>query len=140
MAQTVTECLAAGTDSVTLINDINTNGKKSTYVGGSAEADTTMSQADINETVQRNVDHLSTILLYEPVDADDDMPDVKGAASNLKTTHVAAVTTGTDYIAANDQENNMDFLVGLIVLGLVAFLIVTRKPEWIELIKSKLKK
>ena len=34
----------------------------------------------------------------------------------------------------------MDFLVGLIILGLVAFLIITRKPEWIELIKSKLKK
>ncbi len=101
MAQTVTECLAAGTDSVTLINDINTNGKKSTYVGGSAEADTTMSQADINETVQRNVDHLSTILLYEPVDASDDTPNVKGAAGSKKTTHVAAVTTGTDYIAAN---------------------------------------
>jgi len=102
MAQTVTEVLTAGTDSVTLINDINTNGKKSTYVGGSAEADTTMSQAEINEVVQRNVDHLSIILLYEPVDADDNTPDVKGAASNLKTTHVAAVTTGTDYIAAND--------------------------------------
>ena len=39
MAQTVTECLAAGTDSVTVINDINTNGKKSIHVGGSAEAD-----------------------------------------------------------------------------------------------------
>ena len=101
MAQTVTECLAAGTDSVTVINDINTNGKKSVHVGGSAEADTTMSQADINETVQRNVDHLSTILLYEPVDASDDTPDVKGAAGSKKTTHVAAVTTGTDYIAAN---------------------------------------
>ena len=101
MAQTVTECLAAGTDSVTLINDVNTNGKKSTHVGGSAEADTTMSQADINEVVQRNVDHLSTILLYEPVDASDDTPDVKGAAGSKKTTHVAAVTTGTDYIAAN---------------------------------------
>ena len=101
MAQTVTECLAAGTDSVTVINDINTNGKKSVYVGGSAEADTTMSQADINETVQRNVDHLSTILLYEPVDASDDTPNVKGAAGSKKTTHVAAVTTGTDYIAAN---------------------------------------
>ena len=101
MAQTVTECLAVGTDSVTLINDINTNGKKSVYVGGSAEADTTMSQADINEVVQRNVDHLSTILLYEPVDASDDTPDVKGAAGSKKTTHVAAVTTGTDYIAAN---------------------------------------
>ena len=101
MAQTVTECLAAGTDSVTLINDINTNGKKSGYVGGSAEADTTMTQAEINEMVQRNVDHLSTILLYEPVDSDDDTPDVKGAANSKKTTHVAAVTTGTDYIAAN---------------------------------------
>ena len=101
MAQTVTECLAAGTDSVTLINDVNTNGKKSAYVGGSAEADTTMSQADINETVQRNVDHLSTILLYEPVDASDDTPDVKGAAGSKKTTHVAAVTTGNAYIAAN---------------------------------------
>ena len=101
MAQTVTECLAAGADSVTVINDVNTNGKKSTHVGGTAEVDTTMSQADINEVVQRNVDHLSTILLYEPVDGDN-MPDVKGAASNLKTTHVAAVTTGTDYIAAND--------------------------------------
>ena len=101
MAQTVTECLAAGTDSVTLINDVNTNGKKSTYVGGSAEADTTMSQADINKTVQRNVDHLSTILLYEPVDASDDTPDVKGAAGSKKTTHVAAVTTGNAYIAAN---------------------------------------
>ena len=95
MAQTVTEVLAAGADSVTLINDINTNGKKSTYVGGTAEADTTtMTQAEINEMVQRNVDHLSTILLY-------DTPNVAGAASNLKTTHVAAITTGTDYIAAN---------------------------------------
>ena len=95
MTQTVTECLAAGTDSVNLINDINTNGKKSSYVGGSAEADTTtMTQAEINEMVQRNVDHLSAILLYTT-------PDVAGAAGSKKTTHVAAVTTGTDYIAAN---------------------------------------
>ena len=102
MAQTVTECLAAGTDSVTLINDINTNGKKSSYVGGSAEADTTtMTQAEINEMVQRNVDHLEIILEYAPVDSDDDTPDVKGAASNLKTTHVAAVTTGKTYITDN---------------------------------------
>ena len=104
MAQTVTECLTAATDSVTLINDINTNGKKSTHVGGTAEADTTtMTQAEINEMVQRNVDHLSIILLYAPdaEDASDDTPNIAGAASNLKTTHVAAVTTGTDYIAAN---------------------------------------
>jgi len=91
MAQTVTECLAAGTDSVTLIDEVKAG---TYYVEG-------MTQAEINEMVQRNVDHLSTILLYEPVNADDDTPDVAGAASNLKTTHVAAVTTGTDYIAAN---------------------------------------
>jgi len=101
MAQTVTECLAAGSDSVTLINDVNTNGKKSTYVGGSADADTDMSQADINEVIQRNVDHLEIILAYEPVDSDDETPDVKGAADSKKTTHVAAVTTGKAYIAAN---------------------------------------
>jgi len=91
MAQTVTECLAAGTDSVNLIDGVK---------AGTWEV-TGMTQAEINEMVQRNVDHLSTILLYEPVDSDDETPDVKGAASNLKTTHVAAVTTGTDYIAAN---------------------------------------
>ena len=91
MAQTVTECLAAGTDSVNLIDGVK---------AGSWDVEG-MTQAEINEMVQRNVDHLSTILLYEPVDASDDTPDVKGAASNLKTTHVAAVTTGTDYIAAN---------------------------------------
>jgi len=102
MAQTVAECLTAAEDSVTLINDINTNGKKSTYVGGSAEADTTtMTQAEINEMVQRNVDHLETILLYEPVDAADDTPDVKGSSSSKKTTCSGGVTTGKAYIAAN---------------------------------------
>jgi len=101
MAQTVTECLAAGSDSVTLINDVNTNGKKSVHVGGTADADTDMSQADINELIQRNVDHLEIILAYEPVDSDDETPDVKGAADSKKTTHVAAVTTGKAYIAAN---------------------------------------
>ena len=101
MAQTVAEVLTAAEDSVTLINDINTNGKKSTYVGGSAEADTTtMTQAEINEMVQRNVDHLETILAYEPVDSDDDTPDVKGS-SDSKTAYTGAVTTGKAYIAAN---------------------------------------
>jgi len=94
MAQTVTECLAAGTDSVTLINSINTDASAEKAVIG-------MTQAEINELVKRNVDHLSLILLYEPVDASDDTPNVKGAADSKKTTHVAAVTTGTDYIAAN---------------------------------------
>jgi len=91
--QTVAECLTAATDSVTLINDINTNGKKSTYVGGSAEQDTDMSQDDINSTVQRNVDHLELILEYTE-------PNVKGA-SDSKTAYTGAVTTGKAYIAAN---------------------------------------
>ena len=93
MAQTVAECLTATTDSVTLINDINTNGKKSTYVGGSSEADTDMSQADINSTVQRNVDHLELILEYTD-------PDVKGSSDD-KSSYTGAVTTGKAYIAAN---------------------------------------
>jgi len=102
MAQTVAECLTAAEDSVTVINDINTNGKKSVYVGGSAEADTTtMTQAEINEVVQRNVDHLETILLYEPVDAEDDTPNVVGSSSSKKTTCSGGVTTGKAYISAN---------------------------------------
>ena len=90
---TVTECLAAGTDSVNLINGVKAG---SWNVEG-------MTQAEINEMVQRNVDHLSTILLYEPdaSDASDDTPDVKGATSSKKTTHVAAVTTGNTYITDN---------------------------------------
>jgi len=94
MAQTVTEVLTAGTDSVTLINSINTDASAESQCDG-------MTQAEINELVQRNVDHLSAILLYAPVDASDDTPDVAGAAGSKKTTHVAAVTTGTNYIAAN---------------------------------------
>ena len=94
MAQTVAEVLTAAEDSVTVINDINTNGKKSTYVGGSAEADTTtMTQAEINEMVQRNVDHLETILEYTE-------PNVKGASDD-KSSYTGAVTTGKAYIAAN---------------------------------------
>jgi hypothetical protein len=93
MAQTVAEVLTAATDSVTVINDINTNGKKSTYVGGSSEADTEMEQADINEVVQRNVDHLELILEYTD-------PDVKGSSDD-KSSYTGAVTTGKAYIAAN---------------------------------------
>ena len=99
--QTVAEVLTAATDSVTLINDINTNGKKSVYVGGSAEADTEMSQDDINDVVQRNVDHLEIILLYEPVDSDDDTPNVKGSSSSKKNNCSTAITTGKAYISSN---------------------------------------
>jgi|TARA_R110000751_G_scaffold63489_2_gene130969 2-methylisocitrate lyase-like PEP mutase family enzyme len=92
MAQTVTECLSAGADSVALINGVNTDGASSVYTVGLAN------QTEINELVQRNVDHLETILAYTSTE---DTPNIAGAASNLKTTHVAAVSTGKAYIAAN---------------------------------------
>jgi hypothetical protein len=91
MAQTVTECLAAGTDSVTLIDGVKAG---SWNVEG-------MEQSEINKMVQRNVDHLELILEYAPVDSDDDTPDVKGAADSKKTTHVAAIATGKKYITDN---------------------------------------
>ena len=106
MAQTVAEVLTAAEDSVAVINDINTNGNKSSYVGGRLDADgnavaSDMSQADINACVQRNVEHLETILAYEPVDSDDDTPNVVGSSSSKKTTCSGGVTTGKAYISAN---------------------------------------
>ena len=91
MAQTVTECLAAGTDSVNLIDGVK---------AGSWDVEG-MEQSEINEMVQRNVDHLELILEYAPVDSDDETPDVKGAADSKKTTHVAAIATGKKYITDN---------------------------------------
>jgi hypothetical protein len=91
MAQTVAEVLTAATDSVTVINDINTNGSDSEYV---SEGST---QADINEVVQRNVDHLEIILAY---DGENDTPDVAGSSDD-KSSYTGAVTTGKAYIAAN---------------------------------------
>jgi len=93
MAQTVSEVLTAATDSVTLINDINTDASAVDAVEG-------MTQAEINEVVQRNVDHIEIILEYAPVDSDDETPDVKGS-SDSKTAYTGAVTTGKAYIAAN---------------------------------------
>ena len=98
MAQTVTQCLTAAEDSATVINDVNTNGKRSTYIGGTADTDTEMSQADINELIQRNVDHLEIILAY---DGTDDKPNIVGSSSSKKTTCSNAVTTGKAYISAN---------------------------------------
>ena len=87
---TVTEVLTAATDSVTLIDAVNGG----TYeVGG-------MTQAEINEMVQRNVDHLEIILAYAPVDEDDETPDVAGDSSD-KSSYTGAITTGKAYIAAN---------------------------------------
>jgi hypothetical protein len=90
MAQTVSEVLTAATDSVTLINAVN---------GGSYDV-TRMTQAEINEMVQRNVDHLEIILAYAPVDEKDETPDVVGDSSD-KSSYTGAITTGKAYIAAN---------------------------------------
>ena len=94
MAQTVSEVLTAATDSVTLINDVNTNGSDSDYV----QEGTT--QTEINDMIQRNVDHLEIVLAYEPENEDDDTPDVAGSSED-KTPYTTAITTGKAYIAAN---------------------------------------
>ena len=94
MAQTVSEVLTAATDSVTIINDVNTNGSNSDYVVEGA------TQTEINELVQRNVDHLEIVLAYAPVDSDDETPDVAGSSDD-KTSYTTAITTGKAYIAAN---------------------------------------
>ena len=90
MAQTVSEVLTAATDSVNLINGVNAG---TWNVEG-------MEQSEINDMVQRNVDHLEIVLAYAPVDEDDDTPDVAGSSDD-KTPYTDAITTGKAYIAAN---------------------------------------
>jgi len=87
---TVTKVLTAATDSVTLINAIN---------GGTHDVGL-MTQEEINEMVQRNVDHLEIILAYEPSDEDDDTPDVVGDSSD-KSSYTDAIATGNTYITNN---------------------------------------
>ena len=89
--QTVSEVLSAADDSVIVINDINTNGSDSEYV---AEGST---QEEINDMVQRNVDHLEVILAY---DGENDLPDVAGSSDD-KSSYTDAIATGKAYIAAN---------------------------------------
>jgi len=88
--QTVEQVLTAATDSVTLINNINSG----THDVGN------MTQEEINDMVQRNVDHLEIILAYEPSDENDDRPDVVGDSSD-KSSYTDAIATGKAYIAAN---------------------------------------
>jgi hypothetical protein len=83
MVQTVTEVLTAATDSVNLINAVN---------GGSHDVKN-MTQAEINELVQRNVDHLEIILAYTN-------PNVAGSSKD-KSSYTTAVTTGKTYISNN---------------------------------------
>ena len=51
MAQTVAEVLSAATDSVTVINDINTNGTASDHVSAS-DLSAGVTQADANAAVK----------------------------------------------------------------------------------------
>jgi len=89
--QTVAEVLSAADDSVTLINDINTNGSDSEYV---MEGET---QDEINDKVQRNVDHLEIILAYN---GEKNLPDVAGSSDD-KSSYTSAITTGKAYISSN---------------------------------------
>ncbi len=96
MAQTVSECLTAATDSVTVINDINSKGLSSTHISAS-DPSAGVTQADANARVKANVDHLTTILAY---DGTDDTPNVKDASDN-KSSYTTAITTGNTYISNN---------------------------------------
>lgn len=80
---TVSEVLTAATDSVNLINGVK---------AGSWDVEG-MTQTEINEMVQRNVDHLEIILEYTD-------PDVKGSSDD-KTSYTTAITTGKTYITDN---------------------------------------
>ena len=88
MTQTVTEVLTAATDSVTLIDAVN---------GGTHEVGT-MTQAEINDMVQRNVDHLETILTYDSTMVA--VPNIVDSSED-KSSYTGAITTGKAYIAAN---------------------------------------
>lgn len=76
-----TQILSAATDSVTLINGINDGSWNTLYA----------TQSEINDIVQRNVEHLEIILAYEEVVAD----------SSDKSSYTDAIATGNAYIAAN---------------------------------------
>ena len=84
---TVTKVLTAATDSVNLINGVK----------GGTWGVVDMTQAEINEMVQRNVDHLEVILAYNGTN---EQPDIAGDSSD-KSSYTGAVTTGKAYIAAN---------------------------------------
>jgi hypothetical protein len=88
MTQTVSEVLTAATDSVTLINAVN---------GGSYDVGR-MTQEEINEMVQRNVEHITTILSYDSSMIG--VPNIVDSSED-KSSYTTAVTTGNQYITDN---------------------------------------
>jgi hypothetical protein len=91
MTQTVAQCLTTATDSVNLINDVNTNGSSSVFISVG------LNQAEINDAVNRNVEHLEIILTYDGTAL---QPDIAGSSED-KSSYTTAITTGKAYIAAN---------------------------------------
>ena len=89
MAQTVSEVLTAAMDSVTLINEVN---------AGTWDVEG-MEQSEINDMVQRNVDHLEIVLAYDG--SDENTPNVVGSSSSKKTDCTNAIATGNAYISSN---------------------------------------
>ena len=85
--QTVEQILSAADDSVSVINGVN-DGSWNTL---------NATQEEINEMVQRNVDHLEIVLAY---DGENNHPDVAGSSDN-KSSYTSAITTGKAYISAN---------------------------------------
>ena len=81
MERDATQILSAADDSVSLINGVN-DGSWNTL---------NATQEEINDMVQRNVEHLEIILAYEEVVADD----------SDKSSYNDAISTGNAYIAAN---------------------------------------
>ena len=90
MAQTVSGVLTSAMDSVTVINEVNA---ETWDVEG-------INQSEINDMVQRNVDHLEIVLAYAPLDEDDDKPDVAGSDEDLSL-YNDAISTGKAYISSN---------------------------------------
>ena len=80
---TVEDVLTTAMDSVNLINGVN--------AGTWGVVD--MTQEEINDMVQRNVDHLEIILAYTE-------PDIVNDSSD-KTPYTTAIATGKQYITDN---------------------------------------
>tara|TARA_R100000005_G_C4989093_1_gene196838 strand:+ start:1910 stop:2182 length:273 start_codon:yes stop_codon:yes gene_type:complete len=88
---TLEEIFTMANSSVTFINSINTEGLDSEYAPDGA------TQEQINEMIQRNVDHLQIILAYNGLHG---KPDVAGSSED-KSSYTDAIATGNAYIAAN---------------------------------------
>ena len=91
MEQTVTSILAAATDNVNIITEINEL---------SSIESTKVTQAQLNEIVENHVNHLETVLAFTPIDEEDNTPDVAGWSGD-KSSYTNAISVGKAYIADN---------------------------------------